>query len=300
MWHTRPWWTVRRRRPGEVRHTDCARARSGLCQAVKRRPAPACPGGRADLGNGLLIRFTQVRILPGAPLAVPGSRDSASAHASAGSNPGKPSPTGDPTRPVPSRGTMLASRAPKSSSSPTTNRWIVPSSFFAMKSMSRSRKTPRPCSRSTSTRTRPSKSAPGPKLTAITPTDRNVRPDFTGLHGRSAVQPRPSPAAALLNLALTWRRGGIVGSIMGVVAQDLPDHRERIAAAYESKPAYGGYGAPAPTPERDDRVVTVLLECSETPGLGWNVTGMCDVAARSRGGPGCRNLDVEWAVLGAR
>src|ERR1700693_4792314 len=28
---------------------------------------PACPGGRADLGNGLLIRVTQVRILPGAP-----------------------------------------------------------------------------------------------------------------------------------------------------------------------------------------------------------------------------------------
>jgi hypothetical protein len=31
---------------------------------------------------------------------------------------------------------MLASSAPKSSSSPTTNRWVVPSSFFAMKSMS--------------------------------------------------------------------------------------------------------------------------------------------------------------------
>jgi hypothetical protein len=30
--------------------------------------APAGPGGRADLGNGLLIRFTQVRILPGAPV----------------------------------------------------------------------------------------------------------------------------------------------------------------------------------------------------------------------------------------
>ena len=29
---------------------------------------PARPGGRADLGNGLLIRFTQVRILPGAPV----------------------------------------------------------------------------------------------------------------------------------------------------------------------------------------------------------------------------------------
>ena len=192
--------------------------------------------------------------------AVPGSRDSASAHASAGSNPGKPSPTGDPTRPVPSRGTIVRHRAPKSSSSPTTNRWIVPSSFFAMKSMSRSRKTPRPCSRSTSTRTRPSKSAPGPKLTAITcngpaicrpplsdcrgivmalaplgskcaggtgsaggvspgqvgaiigssvsswekirrrgqrsiRVSPNGRPDFSGLHGRSAVQPRPSPAA---------------------------------------------------------------------------------------------------------
>jgi len=66
----------------------------------------------------------------------------------------------------------------------------------------------------------------------------------------------------------------IVGCIMGVVAQDLPDDRERIADASESKPAYGWYGAPAPQPERDDRVVTVLLECSETSGLGWNVTGM--------------------------
>ncbi len=35
------------------------------CSACRQRPA--CPGGRADLGNGLLIRFTQVRILPGAP-----------------------------------------------------------------------------------------------------------------------------------------------------------------------------------------------------------------------------------------
>ena len=72
-----------------------------------------------------------------------------------------------------------------------------------------------------------------------------------------------------------------------------------MAAAYESKPAYGWYGAPAPTPERDDRVVTVLLECSETPGLGWSVTGMRGVAAVERG-PVCRNLGVEWAVLGAR
>jgi hypothetical protein len=61
---------------------------------------------------------------------------------------------------------------------------------------------------------------------------------------------------------------------MGVVAQDLSDDRERIAAAYESQPPTGRDGAPAPTPERDDRVVTVLLECSETPGLGWSVTGM--------------------------
>jgi hypothetical protein len=60
---------------------------------------------------------------------------------------------------------------------------------------------------------------------------------------------------------------------MGVVAQDLSDDRERTAA-YESKPAYGWYGAPAPTPERDDRVVTVLLECSESPGLRWSETGM--------------------------
>ena len=57
------------------------------------------------------------------------------------------------------------------------------------------------------------------------------------------------------------------------LAQDLSDDRERTAA-YESKPAYGWYGAPAPTPERDDRVVTVLLEYSETPDLGWSVTGM--------------------------
>ncbi len=47
-----------------------------------------------------------------------------------------------------------------------------------------------------------------------------------------------------------------------------------IAAACESKPAYGWYGAPAQTPERDDRVVTVLFEYSETPGLGCTVTGM--------------------------
>ena len=45
-----------------------AHARRGsyvrLCGPATRRPSP---GGRADLGNGLLIHFTQVRILPGAP-----------------------------------------------------------------------------------------------------------------------------------------------------------------------------------------------------------------------------------------
>jgi len=47
-----------------------------------------------------------------------------------------------------------------------------------------------------------------------------------------------------------------------------------LSRPHESKLAFGWYGAPAPTPERDDRVVTVLLECSETPGLGWSLTGM--------------------------
>ena len=74
----------------------------------------------------------------------------------------------------------------------------------------------------------------------------------------------------------------IVGSIMGVVAPDLPGDRLRIAAAYESKPAYGWYGAPAPTPER---VVTVLLECSETPDLGSSVTA-CETSLRGREGAG--------------
>ena len=50
----------------------------------------------------------------------------------------------------------------------------------------------------------------------------------------------------------------IVGCIMGVVAQDLPGDRERIADASESKPAYGWYGAPAPT--CCDGVVGVLRD----------------------------------------
>ena len=66
------------------------------------------------------------------------------------------------------KGTMLAKSAPKSSSSPMTIRSTTPSSLFATNNTSSSRNTPRPWSRSTSARTRPSKSAPGPKLTAIT------------------------------------------------------------------------------------------------------------------------------------
>src|SRR3974390_322262 len=41
---------------------------SGYVRLCPAGAAPARPGGRVDLGNGLLIHPTQVRILPGAPL----------------------------------------------------------------------------------------------------------------------------------------------------------------------------------------------------------------------------------------
>ena len=47
---------------------------------------------------------------------------------------------------------------------------------------------------------------------------------------------------ALLNLALTCAEVGSSGASWE--AQDLPDDRERMAAAYESKPAYGWYRRP--------------------------------------------------------
>ena len=65
MWHTAPWPETRGRTAD-----GCGRVVawpfSGLCQAVFSWRAPARPGGRVDLGNGLLIHPTQVRILPGA------------------------------------------------------------------------------------------------------------------------------------------------------------------------------------------------------------------------------------------
>ena len=98
--------------------------------------------------------------------AVPGSRECASASASVGSNPAEPAAERS-TRPAPPKGTILDSSAPKSSS-PMTVRSIVPSSLFETNRRSSSRRTPRPCRRSTSANTRPWKSAPGPKLMAIT------------------------------------------------------------------------------------------------------------------------------------
>ena len=98
--------------------------------------------------------------------AVPGSRECASASASVGSNPAEPAAVRS-TTPAPPKGTIFDSSAPKSSS-PMTVRSIVPSSLFETNSRSSSRRTPRPCRRSTSANTRPWKSAPGPKLKAIT------------------------------------------------------------------------------------------------------------------------------------
>ncbi len=71
-----------------------------------------------------------------------------------------------------------------------------------------------------------------------------------------------------------------------------------LASASASTPAENRLTRRQRSPAQVDRVVTVLLECSETPGLGWSVTGMSGVAAVERG-PVCRNLGVEWAVLGA-
>ena len=45
-----------------------AASKSAMGGCVVPARAGVGPGGRADVGNGLLIRFTQVRILPGALL----------------------------------------------------------------------------------------------------------------------------------------------------------------------------------------------------------------------------------------
>ena len=69
MWHTRPSRTARPR-TGPVAQT-CMRTapKSAMGGCVVPARAGVGPGGRADVGNGLLIRFTQVRILPGARIA---------------------------------------------------------------------------------------------------------------------------------------------------------------------------------------------------------------------------------------
>ncbi len=131
--------------------------------------------------------------------AVPGNRDSASAHASARAKPDEPtSPVGS-TRPPPPSCKMLDRRAPRSSSSPpTTTGSIVPSSSLATKITSSRRNTPRPCNRSTSANTRAWKSEPGLKLTAITCNG----PGISRPHSRYWMASRPSIAEPVLGRRL--------------------------------------------------------------------------------------------------